>query len=92
MAALSLHPRAGFLYLWQASHCGGFSHCGARLWDTGSGLTVHGLSCPVHVGSSRTRDGICVPSIGRLILDHRITREVPTYFFELRCLFLTELY
>ena len=53
---------------------------------------VHGLSGPMYVGSSWTRDGICVPFIGRLILYHRITKEVPTYFFELGCLFLTELY
>ena len=37
-----------------------------------------GLVAPRHVGSSRTRDGTCVPCIGRRILNHCATREVPT--------------
>ena len=37
-----------------------------------------GLSCSVrHVESSQTRDGTCVPYIGRWILIHCTTREVP---------------
>ena len=35
-----------------------------------------------HVGSSRTRDGTCVPCIGRLILNHWSTREAQILTFE----------
>ena len=37
-----------------------------------------GLASPRHVGSSQTRDGSCVPCIGRQILNHWSTREVPS--------------
>ena len=37
-----------------------------------------GLVAPQHVGSSRTRAQTHVPCIGRLILNHFATREVPT--------------
>ena len=40
-----------------------------ELWFTG-------LVATWHVGSSRTRDGTCVPCIGRQILNHWTTREV----------------
>ena len=40
---------------------------------------VHGLSCPQHVDSSQTRDRTCVLCIGRQILNHWTTREVPTF-------------
>ena len=71
--------RAGFLYLRRAgatprcgawaSHCGGFSCCGAQapgaqaqqLWRTD-------LVAPRHVGSSQTRTRTCVPCFGRQIL------------------------
>ena len=36
-----------------------------------------GLVALWHVGSSRTRDRTCVPCIGRQILNHWTTREVP---------------
>ena len=36
-----------------------------------------------HVGSSQTRAQICVPCIGRWILNHCTTREVPVCFFNL---------
>ena len=36
-----------------------------------------GLVAPRHVGSSRTRARTCVPCIGRWILNHCATREVP---------------
>ena len=36
-----------------------------------------------HVGSSRTRDWTCVPCIGRWILNHCTTREVPIIVFSL---------
>ena len=43
-----------------------------------SAAVACGLSCSVrHVESSQTRDGTCVPYIGRWILIHCITREVP---------------
>ena len=52
-----------------------------QLWLAGSRaqaqqlwLTV--LVAPRHVGSSRTRDGNCVPCIGRRILNHCTTSEV----------------
>ena len=69
----------------QASHRGGFqarstgsrhadfSSCSTwaqQLWHTG-------LVAPRPVGSSRTRDRTCVPCIGRQILNHCATREVP---------------
>ena len=38
---------------------------------------AHGLSCLQHVGSSRTRAQTHVPCIGRWILNHCATREVP---------------
>ena len=67
----------------------GFSSCGARasvvvapgsraqaqqLWRTG-------LVAPWHVGSSQTRDRAHVPCIGRQILNHCTTREVPLFIF-----------
>ena len=42
------------------------------MWHTG-------LVAPWHVGSSQTRDGTCVPCIGRRILIHCATREVPVF-------------
>ena len=38
-----------------------------------------GLVAPQHVGSSWTTDRTCVPCIGRRILNHCATREVPRY-------------
>ena len=46
-----------------------------QLWHTG-------LVAPRHVGSSRTRDRTCDPSIGRRILNHCTTREVPDLFIK----------
>ena len=43
-----------------------------------------GLVAPQHVGSSRTRDWTCVPCIGRQILNHCVTREVPCLIFFLK--------
>ena len=80
-----------------ASHCGGFSCCGAwaqarslqqlrlvgsraqaqQLWRTG-------LVAPWHVGSSRTMARTRVPCIGRWILNHCTTREVPKYLFYIK--------
>ena len=40
-------------------------------------VVAHRLGAPRHVGSSQTRDGTYVPCIGRWILSHWTTREVP---------------
>ena len=40
-----------------------------------------GLAAPRHVGSFQTRDWTCVPCIGRRILNHCATREVPDIVF-----------
>ena len=63
----------------------GFSSCGSwaqQLWLTGSRAQAQqlwhtGLVAPQHVGSSRTRARTHVPCIGRQILNHCTTREVP---------------
>ena len=55
------------------SRCVGFSSCGIRallLWCTG-------LAAPRHVGSSWTGVWTYVPCIGRQLLNHCTTREVP---------------
>ena len=74
----------------QASHCGGFSCCGAwalgcagfgssssRLQGVGSELWHSGLVAPSHVGSSRTTDQTHVLCLVRQILNHQTTKEVP---------------
>ena len=91
----------GFLQLWQAgatlrcsvraSHCSGFSCCGAwalgaqaqQLWLAGSRAQAQqlwgtSLVAPQDIGSSRTRAQTHVPCIGRRILNHCATREVPS--------------
>ena len=55
------------------SRCVGFSSCG--MWAQQSWHT--GLVAPWHVGSSQTRAQTRVPWIGRQILNHCATREVP---------------
>ena len=40
-----------------------------------------GLAAPRHVGSSQARAGTHVPCIGRQILNHCATREVPPHCF-----------
>ena len=67
----------------------GFSSCGMlaqQLWLTGSRAQAQqlwrtGLVAPWHVGSSWTRARTRVPCIGRWILNHCATREVPECFF-----------
>ena len=60
-------------------HCSGFPCRGAQaLEHAGWWLWCTGLVVPRHVGSSQTRDRTCVPCIGRRILNHWTTREVPT--------------
>ena len=51
----------------------GFSNCGMRAQQ----LWCKGVVAPRHVGSSKTRDRTYVPCIGRQILNHWATREVP---------------
>ena len=66
-----------------------FSSCGMRaqeLWLVGSRVQAQqlwsvGLVAPRHVGSSRTRDRTHVSCIGRQILNHRASREVPLLWF-----------
>ena len=74
----------------QALHCGGISYCKAQalgswasgvvaqgLQPEGSGVVCRGIDDPRHVESPWTRDRIYVPCIGRWILIHCTTREVP---------------
>ena len=79
------------LLLWSTgSRHAGFSSCGAwaqQLWLAGSReqaqqLRHMGLVALRHVGSSRTRDRTRVPSIGRWILNHCITRQVPAFSYD----------
>ena len=72
----------------QASRCDGFSHCRTELlgmwpsvvaapglYSAGIIVGVHGLSCSLVLGSSRTRDQTGVSCIGRQTLYHWATRE-----------------
>ena len=62
----------------QASHCSGFSCCGGQtLGMLASVVVAYGLVALQHVGYSQTRDGTCVPCIGRQILYHWTTSKVP---------------
>ena len=69
----------------------GFSSCGTRaqqLWLAGSRAQAQqlwhiGLVAPWHVGSSWTRDRTCVSCIGRRILNHCTTMEVPLCLFKM---------
>ena len=57
----------------------GLSSCGSRALEHRlSSCGAQALVAPRHVGSSRTRAQTHVPCIGRLILNHFATREVPT--------------
>ena len=54
------------------------SPVGNGLWRIqASGVVIYGLSCLEAHESSRTRDRTHVPCIGRQILNHWTTREVP---------------
>ena len=65
--------------LWQLQHMGsavvarGLQSAGSVVWHTV-------LVAPQHVGSSRTRDQTRVPCIGRRILNHCTTKEVPKLY------------
>ena len=78
------------LLLWSTgSRHMGFSSCGTwaqQLWLVGSRAQAQqlwrtGLVAPQHVGSSWARARTRVPCIGRWILNHCTTREVPTMMF-----------
>ena len=85
---------AGFSLRWRlllrstGSRCMGFSSCSTwaqQLWLVGSRTQAKqswrtGFVALRHVGSSRTRDRTRVPCIGRQILNHCVTREVPALF------------
>ena len=47
-----------------------------KLYSVGSVVVQTGLAALQHVGSSWTRDQICVPCNSRWILNHWTTREV----------------
>ena len=72
---------------WAYSSCGVWAYCsGFSLQSTGSrysGSVVvdNCLVVPRHVGSSQTREQTRVPCIGRQILIHWATREVPPWIF-----------
>ena len=82
--ARPLGVRASVVAACGLSRCGtralesaSFSNCSAwaqQLWCTA-------LVAPQHVGSSWTRDQTRVPCIGRQILNHSATREVPPLYF-----------
>ena len=60
----------------RASHHRGLSRCGAQAPDAqAQQLWPTGPAAPRHAGSSQTRARICVPCIGRQILNHCATRE-----------------
>ena len=67
-----------FIAVAQASHCRGFSCCGALALDRGASVVAsHGLSSwasglvvQQHVGSSLTRDQTLVPCVGRQTPNH----------------------
>ena len=77
--------RRGFLFgfrSWVSLGHTGFSSCGAWYLERGLSNSWHtGLVACWHVGSSQTRGRTCVPCIGRWVLNHRTTREVPVSDF-----------
>ena len=83
-----------------ASHCCGFSSCGAQaldLWVSvvvalgsraqGQYLWCMGLAAPWHVRSSWTRNRTHVSCIGRRILYHWATREASQILFDQRLVY-----
>ena len=79
---LSLVRERGLRFSWGAPA----SHCGVLLRSTGyrahglQWLQPAGLVAPRHMESPWTRDQICVPCIGRWLLNHWTTREVLLVF------------
>ena len=78
---------AGFslwwLFLLQGTHCRAcrLSSCGSRALEQGSVVVAHRLSCSRACGSSQIRDWTHVSCIGRQILYHWATREIPHVCF-----------
>ena len=72
----------------RASHCGGFSCCGARALGHTGFSSCEGLVALQHVESSSTRGWTHVPCIGRQILIHCMTREILRWLFVLSELWL----
>ena len=86
-----------FIFIWGAVL--GLRGCVCVLWLQQAGATLHlrgsgfllqpqqlrhrGFTTPRHAGSSCPRDRTRVLCIGRRILNHRTTREVPRLFFQL---------
>ena len=69
----------------RASHCGGFSRCGA--WALGvwaSVVAAGGLSCSVACGAVQDQGSKPCPCIGRRILNHCVTRETLSHIFLMR--------
>ena len=61
-----------------SSHGSGFSYCGAQAQSWGASVVVStGLVASRPMGSSGTRNWTHVPGIGKRILNHWTTREVP---------------
>ena len=95
VASLVAEHRLQARGLQQLQHTG-FNSCSTQaqqLWLTGSRVQAQqlwhmGLVAPRHVGSSWTRARTRVPCIGRRILNHCATREIPNLFLYL-ILFLT---
>ena len=52
-----------------------------RLWSTGSVVVAHGLSCSAACGILLDQGSNLSPCIGRRILNHCATREVPLHLF-----------
>ena len=75
--------------------CTGFSlrwllllwRMGSRVWA--SGVVVLGLVAPRHVESSWTRDGNCVHCVGKWVLFHFVTRDVPESYSDISFLQIT---
>ena len=51
------------------------------LYSTGSIVVAHGLGCSLACGISQTRDQTCVSCIGRQVVNHWTTKEIPIFFF-----------
>ena len=67
----------------RASHCSGFSSCGAQAVGSRTQLWWRmGLAAPPHVESSQTRDQTRIPCIGRWILIHCTAGEVQRCVFK----------
>ena len=55
----------------------GFSSCSLQVLEWGSQVVVHGLSCPVPVGSSRTRDRTHAPCMSDSVTPGTVAHQAP---------------